>query len=81
MCAPLPAAIEAIEEADVIFLGPGSLYTSVIPNLLIPEIADAVVRSKAPRVYVANFMTQPGETTQFALSDHLRAIKQHVEVR
>ncbi len=76
---PLPAAIEAIQQADVIFLGPGSLYTSVIPNLLIPEIADAVVRSKAPRVYVANLMTQPGETTNFALSDHLRAIKQHVE--
>lgn len=76
---PLPAAIEAIQQADLIFLGPGSLYTSVIPNLLIPEIADAVVRSKAPRVYVANLMTQPGETTNFALSDHLRAIKQHVE--
>ncbi len=75
---PLPAAIEAIQQADVIFLGPGSLYTSVIPNLLIPEIAHAIVRSKAPRVYIANLMTQPGETTNFTLSDHLRAIKQHV---
>jgi uncharacterized cofD-like protein len=75
---PLPAVIEAIRQADVIFMGPGSLYTSVIPNLLIPEIADAVARSKAPRVYIANLMTQPGETTDFALSDHLRAIRHHV---
>jgi uncharacterized cofD-like protein len=75
---PLPGAIEAIREADIIFMGPGSLFTSVIPNLLIPEIAQAVARSKAPRVYIANLMTQPGETTQFALSDHLRAIKRHV---
>jgi uncharacterized cofD-like protein len=75
---PLPGAIEAIHQADVIFMGPGSLYTSVIPNLLIPEIARAVARSRAPRVYIANLMTQPGETTHFALSDHLRAIKQHV---
>jgi uncharacterized cofD-like protein len=75
---PLPAAIEAIQQADLIFMGPGSLYTSVIPNLLIPEIAHAIVRSKAPRVYIANLMTQPGETTNFALSDHLRAIKHHV---
>jgi uncharacterized cofD-like protein len=78
---PLPAAVEAIHQADIIFLGPGSLYTSIIPNLLIPEIADALARSKAPRVYIANLMTQPGETTQYALSDHLRAIKQHVHER
>jgi uncharacterized cofD-like protein len=75
---PLPKAIEAIEEADLILMGPGSLYTSVIPNLLIPEIAQAVVRSRAPRVYVANLMTQPGETTQYTLSQHLRAIESHV---
>jgi uncharacterized cofD-like protein len=78
---PLSTAIEAIEQADVIFMGPGSLYTSVIPNLLIPEIAYAVAHSKAPRVYIANLMTQPGETTQYALSDHLRAIKEHVRGR
>ncbi len=75
---PLPAAIEAIQQADVILMGPGSLYTSVIPNLLIPEIAHAVAHSKAPRAYIANLMTQPGETTNFTLSDHLRAIKHHV---
>src|SRR5437868_6222143 len=58
---PLPAAIEAIDHADLILMGPGSLYTSVLPNLLIPEIAAAIARSKAPRVYIANLMTQPGE--------------------
>jgi len=78
---PLPAAIEAIHEADLILMGPGSLYTSVIPNLLIPEIARAIVRSKAPRVYIANLMTQPGETTRYSLSDHLRAIDDHVPGR
>src|SRR5467141_388173 len=78
---PLPKAIEAIEEADLILMGPGSLYTSVIPNLLIPEIAQAVVRSRAPRVYIANLMTQPGETTHYTLSQHLRAIENHVGKR
>jgi len=75
---PIPRAIEAIQQADLILLGPGSLYTSVIPNLLIPEIARAILRSKAPRVYIANLMTQPGETTRYTLSDHLRAIQEHV---
>jgi uncharacterized cofD-like protein len=75
---PLPKAIEAIQEADLIIMGPGSLFTSVIPNLLIPEIARAISRSKAPRVYIANLMTQPGETTNFPLSEHLRAIEIHV---
>ncbi|HMD44152.1 MAG TPA: YvcK family protein [Candidatus Acidoferrum sp.] len=75
---PLPKAVEAIEEADLILMGPGSLFTSVIPNLLIPEIAKAILRSKAPRVYVANLMTQPGETTNYPLSEHVRAIEAHV---
>jgi uncharacterized cofD-like protein len=78
---PLPKAIEAIAEADLILMGPGSLYTSVIPNLLIPEIAQAVVRSRAPRVYIANLMTQPGETTHYTLSQHLRAIENHIGKR
>ncbi len=77
----LPKAIDAIQKADLILMGPGSLYTSVIPNLLIPEIAQAIARSKAPRVYVANLMTQPGETTDYALSEHLRAIQRHVDKR
>jgi uncharacterized cofD-like protein len=78
---PLPKALEAIEEADLILLGPGSLYTSILPNLLIPEIAHAIARSKAPRVYIANLMTQPGETSGYALADHLRAIRQHTSRR
>ena len=78
---PLPKAIEAIQQADLILMGPGSLYTSVIPNLLIPEIAQAIVRSRAPRVYIANLMTQPGETTHYTLSQHLRAIENHVGKR
>ncbi|MGB8495044.1 MAG: uridine diphosphate-N-acetylglucosamine-binding protein YvcK [Candidatus Acidiferrum sp.] len=77
----LPKAIDAIQKADLILMGPGSLYTSVIPNLLIPEIAQAIARSKAPRIYVANLMTQPGETTHYALSEHLRAIQRHVDKR
>jgi len=75
---PLPEAVDAIKNADLILLGPGSLYTSIIPNLLIPEIAHAIARSKAPRVYIANLMTQPCETTGYSLSDHLRAIQRHV---
>jgi uncharacterized cofD-like protein len=78
---PLPKAIEAIKQADLILLGPGSLYTSILPNLLIPEIANAIARSKAPRVYIANLMTQPGETAGYALADHLRAIQKHVSHR
>jgi len=74
----LTPAIEAIDQADLILMGPGSLYTSVIPNLLIPQIARAISRSRAPRVYIANLMTQPGETTQYALSQHVRAIEDHV---
>jgi len=78
---PLPAAIEAIDQADLILMGPGSLYTSVLPNLLIPEIAAAIARSKAPRVYIANLMTQPGETTGYGLADHVCAIQKHVPRR
>jgi uncharacterized cofD-like protein len=78
---PLPMAIEALQHADLILMGPGSLYTSVIPNLLIPEIARAIVQSKAPRLYIANLMTQPGETTHYSLSDHLQALQDHVRGR
>ncbi|TAG92351.1 MAG: YvcK family protein [Oscillatoriales cyanobacterium] len=70
----LPRAVEAILEADFIIIGPGSLYTSVIPNLLVPEIADAIARSEVPRIYVCNIMTQPGETDGYTVADHIRAI-------
>ena len=70
----LPRAIKAIEEADYIIMGPGSLYTSIIPNLLIPEIVAAIAQKQVPRIYVCNVMTEPGETDGFQVSDHIRAL-------
>jgi uncharacterized cofD-like protein len=71
----LPRALEAIAEADLIVLGPGSLYTSLLPNLLVPELVAAISRSKAPRLYICNLMTQPGETDGLDVTGHLRAIE------
>ncbi|RNC28843.1 MAG: Gluconeogenesis factor [Candidatus Dichloromethanomonas elyunquensis] len=76
-CKPLPGAVKAIEEADMIVLGPGSLYTSVLPNLLIKGIKDKITEVKAPCVYVCNIMTEPGETDNFSVADHLRVIIEH----
>ncbi|MCX5706777.1 MAG: YvcK family protein [Candidatus Omnitrophica bacterium] len=76
-----PDAIRAIKESQVIVLGPGSLYTSIIPNLLIQEITDAVVSSEATKVYVCNAMTQPGETDGFSASDHIRILISHSHPR
>lgn len=73
----LKEALEAIKEADAIILGPGSLYTSVIPNLLIKDIASAVQKSEALKIYVSNIMTQSGETDGFNVSDHIKAIFKH----
>lgn len=73
----IPDVIEAIQSAELIILGPGSLYTSVLPNLLISEIVQALSRSKAPKLYVANIMTQPGETDGYTVGDHLQAILDH----
>src|SRR5437763_13668198 len=78
---PLSGAVEAIKQADLILLGPGSLYTSILPNLLIPEIASAIAKSNALRVYVANLMTQPGAPAGYALADPLPAIQKHVPRR
>ena len=75
---PFPAAQEAIEKADVIVLGPGSLYTSILPNLLIPAIRGAVERSGARVVLVLNLMTQPGETDGMGAAAHLEALERHV---
>lgn len=72
--AALPEAIRAIEEADAIILGPGSLYTSLVPHLLIPGLREALLNSRAPRLYVCNVMTQPGETDGFAASDHIAVL-------
>ncbi|MDE5097158.1 MAG: YvcK family protein [Trichodesmium sp. St16_bin4-tuft] len=70
----LPKVLQAIEEADYIIIGPGSLYTSVIPNLLVPEIAEAIACRNIPSIYVCNIMTQPGETTGYSVADHICAI-------
>ena len=71
-----PAAIKAIAEADLILLGPGSLYTSVIPNLLVPEIREAIASVQVPRIYICNIMTQLGETDGYSVSEHIRTIDQ-----
>ena len=76
-CKPLDEVISAIKSADLIILGPGSLYTSVIPNLLIKEIAKEVEASNAKKIYVCNIMTQPGETDNYTASAHLKAIMEH----
>ena len=71
-----PAVIKAIQEAEYIILGPGSLYTSIIPNLLVPEIRNAIAQSKVPKIYVCNIMTQKGETDGYTVADHIKAIDQ-----
>lgn len=73
----LPHAIDAILSADMIILGPGSLYTSIIPNLLVDGIVQALEQSKAPKIYVLNIMTQDGETEGYTAFDHLHALLQH----
>jgi uncharacterized cofD-like protein len=74
---PLPEVLEAIREADLILVGPGSLYTSIIPNLLVEQMAEVIANSHATRVYIANLMTQPGETQHYSVADHVRAIYDH----
>src|SRR6202045_4548230 len=74
---PLPDVLEAIASASLILLGPGSLFTSIIPNLLVSGVAEAIEKSSATRVYIANLMTQPGETQGFSLADHVRAVYSH----
>jgi uncharacterized cofD-like protein len=76
-CRPLPETLQAMAEADAITLGPGSLFTSLIPNLLVRGVAKQMARSRAARIYICNLMTQPGETTNYSAADHLRAIYDH----
>lgn len=80
-CSATPEALDAIENADLIILGPGSLYTSILPNLLIREIRDAILRSEAHKFLVINIMTQPGETDGFSSYDHLRVLAEHTDPR
>ena len=76
-CVPLPESLAAIAEADLITIGPGSLYTSIIPNLLVEGIPEAIMDSRALKVYVCNLMWQPGETEHYSAADHVRAIYGH----
>jgi len=76
---PLEESIRAIEYADAIVIGPGSVYTSIIPNLLVEGIVDAITASDAVKIYVCNVMTQPGETTGYTASDHVRAVISHAQ--
>jgi len=76
---PLPESIQAIRQADLIIIGPGSLYTSILPNLLVPRLGDEVCRAPAKKVYICNLMTQAGETHGFTASDHVMAIYDHLD--
>lgn len=76
-CRPAPGVIEAIQEADAIIIGPGKLYTNIIPNLLVKGVTKAIKESKGFKVYISNIMTDPGQTDDFKLSDHLKAINDH----
>lgn len=76
-CLPLPEALKAIRAADVITLGPGSLYTSILPNLLVSQVAAAIGESQATRIFICNLMTQPGETDNYTARRHLATIKSY----
>jgi len=75
---PLPNAVRAIENADLVIISPGSLFTSIMPNLIIPQIDVALRETQGKVVYICNVMTQPGETTGFTASDHIQAIQNHI---
>ncbi|MCB2305238.1 YvcK family protein [Clostridium estertheticum] len=75
----LKEALVAINEADAVILGPGSLYTSIIPNLLVKEIRNALYKTKSIRIYVSNIMTQPGESDNYTVNDHIKAINRHAK--
>lgn len=77
---PLEEVISSIKKADVIVIGPGSLYTSIIPNILVEDVVDALSTTKAPKIYVCNIMTQPGETDGKNVLDHVKVINEHAGV-
>lgn len=72
------AAVEAVKKADVLIFGPGSLYTSIIPNLLVDEVREAVIKSNAVKIYICNILTEPGETDGYGAYDHVKALIDHV---
>lgn len=73
-CLPLPETLQAIEEADIITLGPGSLFTSIVPNLLVNGVTDSIANSNAIKIYICNLMTQAGETADFTVADHVATL-------
>lgn len=77
-CKVSPEVVEAIKDADAIVIGPGSLYTNVIPNLLVKGVSKAIRESKGFKIYISNIMTEPGQTYNYSLSDHIKAIKRHL---
>jgi uncharacterized cofD-like protein len=72
-----PPALKAIFQADLIVIGPGSLYTSILPNLLVIDLAEALLQARAPKIYICNLATQPGETDNYTVADHVETILQH----
>ncbi len=78
---PLEETLRSIELADCIVMGPGSVYTSIVPNLLVQGISEAIAGSDAVKVYVCNVMTQPGETDGYSASDHVKAVTRHTEYK
>lgn len=76
-CAPAPGVIESIQNADAIIIGPGSLYTNVIPNLLVKGVAKAIKENKGFKIYISNIMTEPGQTDNYSLSEHIKALHEH----
>lgn len=76
-CMPAPGVLEAIKEADAIIIGPGSLYTNVLPNLLVKNVSKTIKESSAIKIYITNLMTEPGQTDNYSISDHLQAIIDH----
>lgn len=75
---PLSETIAVLNEADMIIIGPGSLYTSILPNLLVPKLGEAVLHAKAKKIYICNVMTQAGETLNYTASDHVKALYDHM---
>ena len=74
---PAPGVLDAIQKADAIIIGPGSLYTNVIPNLLVKGVAKAIKENKGFKIYISNIMTEPGQTDNYSLSEHIKAIQEH----
>ncbi len=73
-----PPALKAIFQADLILMGPGSLFTSIIPNLLVPDLAQAMLHARAPKIYICNLATQPGETDNYSVANHVATLLQHI---